>query len=128
MTFITLFGHYCCNRIPFEITSGPEEFQRKSSELLQGLRGVHVIMDDVLLHGSIEEHDAHLEVVLNRIRDSGLKLNKDKCKLWKTQLTYFGHTVGAQGIKLQPVKVKAIQELPSPTSVTDLPSAIGMIN
>ena len=128
-TFITPFGRYCCNRVPFGITSGPEEFQRKSTELLQGLEGVHVIMDDILVHGkTIEEHDARLAAVVQRIQRSGLKLNKDKCQIRKTELVYFGHSVGRDGVKPQAEKVKAIQQLPPPTSVTELRTALGMIN
>ena len=87
MTFITPLRRYCCNHIPFGITPGTEEFQRKSSELLQGLKGVHVKMDDVLVHGStLEEYDARLEAVLNRIWDSGLKLIRTSASSGKHSL------------------------------------------
>ena len=57
-TFITPFGRYCFNRVPFGITSAPEIFQKKMCQLLEGLDGTHVIMDDVLIHGKTEEeHD-----------------------------------------------------------------------
>ena len=128
-TFITPFGRYCCLRMPFGITSGPEEFQRRSSELLEGLPGVHVIMDDILVHGkTLEEHDSRLEAALERVRKSGMKLNRKKCQIRKKQLTYFGHSIGKDGIKPMPDKVKAIQELPPPKSVTELRTALGMIN
>ena len=48
-TFITPFGRYCFQRVPFGITSAPEIFQRKMAELLQGIGGVVVIMDDILI-------------------------------------------------------------------------------
>ena len=128
-TFITPFGRYCCNRLPFGITSGPEEFQRKASELLEGLEGAHVIMDDILIHGkTLAEHDARLDAVLKRVEASGLKLNREKCQIRKPELTYFGHTVGSSGIKPQPDKIRAIEELPTPKCVTELRSALGMIN
>ena len=79
-TFITPFGRYCFKRLPFGITSAPEIFQRKMTELLGDLPGTEVIMDDILVHGSnMESYDEHLNAVLDRIRKSGLKLNKDKC-------------------------------------------------
>ena len=74
-TFITLFGQYCCTRIPFRITSSPEEFQRKTTELLHGLPGAHVIMDDILIHGkTLEEHDFRLEVVLSLVKEQFSKI------------------------------------------------------
>ena len=57
-TFITPFGRYCFNRLPFGITSAPEIFQFKMNELLKGLEGVVVYMDDILVYGSyMKEHD-----------------------------------------------------------------------
>ena len=50
-TFITPFGRFCFNCLPFGITSAPEYFQKKMSQLLEGLEGVVCIMDDVLIYG-----------------------------------------------------------------------------
>ena len=67
--------------MPFGISSAPEIFQRKLSTLLEGLDGVKVIMDDILVHGrNREEHDARHNAVLRIINDSGLKLNPKKCE------------------------------------------------
>lgn len=128
-TFITPFGRYCFNRVPFGITSAPEIFQRKMTQLLEGLQGTHVIMDDILIHGkSEEEHDARLEAALKVIAESGLKLNKEKCVFKKPQLTYFGHIISHNGIQPQQEKVRAISELPIPTNVSELRRAVGMFN
>ena len=48
-TFNTPFGRYRWKRMPFGIRSAPEVFQRKMHELIEGLRGVEVIADDLLL-------------------------------------------------------------------------------
>ena len=50
-TFITPFGRYCFHRLPFGITSAPEHFQRRMSDILSGLDGVVCMMDDVFIHG-----------------------------------------------------------------------------
>ena len=79
-TVITPFGRYACCRLQFGISSAPEIFQRKMSTLLEGLDGIEVIMDDILVHGrNREEHAARLNAVLRIINDSGLKLNRKKC-------------------------------------------------
>ena len=57
-TFITPFGRFCFNRLPFGITLAPEYFQKRMSEILSGLEGVVCMVDDVLVHGRTqEEHD-----------------------------------------------------------------------
>ena len=66
-TFITPFGRYCFNKLPFGISCAPELFQRRMNNILSGLEGVVVVclMDDILIFGKDEaEHDARLQQVL----------------------------------------------------------------
>ena len=51
-TFVTPFGRYCFNRLPFGISSAPEIFQRTMSEILKDVEGVICQMDDILVHGA----------------------------------------------------------------------------
>ena len=44
-------GCYCYNRMPFGDVSGPEEYQRRQHEFLEGLRGVTNIADDICVYG-----------------------------------------------------------------------------
>ena len=68
ISFITPFGRYCFCRLPFGITSAPEHFQRRMSDLLSGLDGVVCMIDDILVHGrTAEEHDDRLTNVLQRL-------------------------------------------------------------
>ena len=56
--FITLFGRFCFNRLPFGITSAPEHFQKRMSEILAGIEGVVCMVDDILVSGGTQEqHD-----------------------------------------------------------------------
>ena len=87
-TFNTLFGRYFWKRMPFGIKSGPEVWQRKAHEFIEGLDGVEVVMDDFLVVGcgdSVEEamksHDRNLFALLDRARERNLKLNPEKIKL-----------------------------------------------
>ena len=54
-TFITPFGRYCYRFVPFGITSAPEIFQRRMSEVLSGIDGAETIMDDILVYGHTVE-------------------------------------------------------------------------
>ena len=126
-TFITPFGRYAFRRLPFGISSAPEIFQRKMSSLLEGLSGVEVIMDDILVHGrDLEEHDACLTAVIRRIDASGLKLNPSKCILRQSELRYFGHIITENGVKPDPARVKALVELSPPNNISELRTVLGM--
>lgn len=66
--------------------------------------------------------------MLQTIKDSGLKLNRDKCHFRKTEIQYFGHIIGQDGIKPDSSKVKAITEMASPTNVNELRQVLGLVN
>ena len=61
------------------------------NELLEGLEGVVVYMDDILVYGSdIKEHDARLSKVLHVLKENGLKLNDSKCHYRQSELKFLG--------------------------------------
>ena len=60
-TFITPFGRYCFTRVPMGISLGPEVFQIKMKQLLEGLPGCEVIMDDAIVYG--KDQKAHDETI-----------------------------------------------------------------
>ena len=128
-TFITPFRRFCFKRLPFGITCAPEIFQFLMTDLLKNEEGCEAIMDDIIVFGkSVEEHDENLQKTFQAIKESGLKLNKEKCEIKKDKLTYFGHVLSAEGLSPDPEKVKAITELQAPTNVPELRRVIGMIN
>ena len=126
-TFITPMGRYCFNKLPFGISSAPEHFQRRMSELLTGLQGVLCQMDDILIFGKDQsEHDQRLEAVLRRIEDAGATLNPQKCEFSKDKLTFLGHVIDAEGIRADPEKTEALRKMSPPTSVPKLRRFLGL--
>ncbi|XP_062610719.1 uncharacterized protein K02A2.6-like [Saccostrea cucullata] len=110
-TFWTPFGRYRWLRLPFGISSAPEEFQRRQHEVLEGLSGAECVMDDIIVYGrgqtmesAIRDNDRNLTAVLQRAREVGLKLNKDKFKLRQTEVKYMGSILTAVGIRPDPDK------------------------
>jgi len=102
-TFITPYGRYCFNRLPFGISSAPELFQRRMSTALEGLEGVVCLMDDILIHGkSKEEHDKRLLTTLERLQRHGITLNKEKCSFATTSVKFLGHIIGTEGVRPDP--------------------------
>ena len=97
--FITSFGRYQFNKLPFGISSAPEHFQKRMSAILSGLEGFVCQMDDVLVFGKDQkEHDTWLTAVLKRIEASGATLNPQKCEFSRKTLKFLGHLVDAEGV------------------------------
>uniref|UniRef100_A0A3P9J671 ribonuclease H n=1 Tax=Oryzias latipes TaxID=8090 RepID=A0A3P9J671_ORYLA len=127
-TFNTPFGRYRFKRLPFGISSAPEVFQRCIARHLEGLEGVVNVIDDILVWGeNIEQHDGRLRQLLDRIRKINLKLNKSKCKIRMTEITYIGHVLSEQGLKPDPEKVQAIQNMPAPEDKAALQRFTGLL-
>lgn len=126
-TFITPVGRYCFKRLPFGVSCASEIFQRIMSDLLEGT-GAIVWQDDILIFGKTEEeHDEMLAKVMTRIEESGLKLNKVKCKFRKPRLRYVGHKFDKDGVSADEEKIQAIMELDAPKNVPELRRVLGMI-
>ena len=74
-TFITPMGRYCFNKLPFGISSAPEHFQCRMSEILTDLPGVVCQMDDILVFGKTQdERDKHLKADLKQIEEANVTL------------------------------------------------------
>ena len=128
-TFLTPYGRYCFNKMPFGICSAPEHFQRQMEKILRGLQGVLCHMDDVMIFGHTkEEHDSRLEIALRRIEAAGVTLNPNKCQFGKTEIKFLGHLISEKGIQPDPDKTAAIAKMPRPTCVQELRRFLGMVN
>ncbi len=128
-TFMSPFGRYYFNRLPFGISSASEIFQREMMEILRNLEGVVCYQDDILVFGTDQcEHDARLSAVMSRLAEANVKLNRDKCVFRRKELTYLGHHISSQGNRPSEDKVRAISELKPPTNVTELRRVMGMVN
>ena len=84
-TFSTPFGRYKWLRLPFGVCVASEEFQKRLIDKLEGLNGVYVIADDILvvgkgddLNSAIKDHDKNVINLFERLKNSGIKINKTK--------------------------------------------------
>lgn len=127
-TFITPFGRYFFNRLPFGISSAPEHFQKRMSAVLEGAEGVVCLMDDVLVYGrSTQEHDSRLRIVLSKLQAANVTLN-DKCEFSKTSIKFLGHTIDENGIHPDLEKIQGIRNMEEPENVSEVRSFLGMTN
>lgn len=123
--FITPWGLFRFQRVPFGLASVPAAFQRMMQRILEGIPGVVVYLDDILVHGkTIKEHDERLEMTLKRIRESGMTLN-EKCIIRAPEIDFVGYSIGPNGIRPTVDNLRAIEALPEPTTITQIKSVLG---
>ena len=127
--FNTPFGRYKFLRMPLGIASSPEVFQKQMIEVFEGIDGVEIIYDDVLVTGrTIKEHDHNLHQVLQRVRKRNIKFNKEKLKICIPEVKYIGDIISAEGLKPDNSKIKAVCEFPTPSGKQDVMRLLGMVN
>ena len=88
-----------------------------------------VYLDDILIFSkNAAEHEQHLKQVLQILRSNKLYAKKSKCSFYQNSVAFLGHVVTADGIKVDPAKIKAIVEWPDPKDASQLRSFLGLGN
>ena len=85
----------------FGLNSALEVFQSAVEQLLSGIPGCKNVADDILVYGCTkDEHDRNLRLVLNRLKEHGATLNKDKCTFGQQSMKFYGHIFSARKFKM----------------------------
>ena len=128
LTFNTPWGRYRFTRLPFGIAPAPDIYQREMDRLFAGIP-VEIIVDDFLIHGDDQRGiDQKLRRVLDKSREVRLKFNPKKVKLRVPEISYVGHLLSSEGLKPDPEKTRAINEMPAPTDKEGVLRLLGTIN
>lgn len=118
LTVNTHRGLFRVTRLPFGVSTAVAIFQRYMEELLVGLPGVHVYLDDIIVGGrDAKEHNERLRSVLKRIKDDNIRLNQDKCTFGTSEVTFLGYRIDATGIHPTEEKVEALKNAPQPENI-----------
>ena len=121
-------GLFRYTRLLFGISVAPGIFQRVMDNILQGIPGVMVYLDDILITGpTVSEHLQSLETVLDRLAKAGLHVKKNKCIFMSSSVIYLGHKIDSEGLHPLPDKVRAIVEAPCPSNPKQLKAYLGLI-
>ena len=126
--FSTPFGLYEFERMPQGLKSSPAQMQRVVEKCLGdcSLGEAVAYIDDIVIHAPTREECIQRTIkVLTRVRDSGLKLEKEKCHFLYTTISHLGHEVSGEGIRPCPSKVNEVIDWPRPSNVQQLRQWLG---
>ena len=88
---------------------------------------VVVFIDDILVYSKdAQEHEQHLRIVLETLKEKKLYAKLIKCVFWLKEVSFLGHIVSAEGIRVDHAKIEAVVNWKSPQSVTELRSFLGL--
>ena len=87
-----------------------------------------VFIDDILVYSrSRGEHEFHLNVVLQTLRDKQLYAKLNKCELWLDRVSFLGHVVSKDGISVDPGKVDVVANWKRPITVIEIRSFLRLV-
>ena len=126
--FVTPFGKYEFNTVPFGLAQAPAYFQQLISMVLQDCRDfMMAYLDDIIIFSRTpEEHLIHIEIIFQKLKVAGLKLKESKCDFFKSEIHYLGHLISDKGIQPLPEKLDTIQNMPHPQTPKEIKQFLGL--
>ena len=107
--------------MPFRLTNAPVDFMDLMNSIFHEYLDHFVIMfiDDILIYSkSQEEHEEHLRIVLQILRERKLYAKLKKCEFWLYQVVFLGHVISKDGITMDPSMIEAVVDWDRPTNVS----------
>ena len=127
--FRTRYGHYEFLVMPFRLTNAPTTFMDLMNRVFRPYvdQFVVVFIDDILVYSKdAQEHEQHLKLVLQTLREKKLYAKLSKCEFWLKEVSFLGHIVSAEGIKVDPTKIEAVVNWKPPRNVIEVRSFLGL--
>ena len=115
--------------MPFGLTNAPATFMHLMQQMFRKYLDEFVIvfLDDVLIYSkSKEAHEKHVRTVLETLRDNQLYAKRSKCDFFKEEISFLGHVINKDGIKMEQSKVDAVKQWPQPQNVHEVRSFLGL--
>ena len=129
--FRTRYGSYEYLVMPFGMSNAPATFQTFMNDIFADMadKFVVVYLDDILIFSkNPRDHEKHVKLVLQRLRDHNLHARLDKTTFHTTSIEYLGFIVTPDGLSMDPEKTKVIREWPIPQTMRDVQSFLGFAN
>ena len=128
-SFICQRGLYRYRMMPFGLCNAGATFQRLMDIVLAVLHMdvCLVYLDDIVVFSKTPaEHLERLNAVFQRLRSAGLKIKPEKCAFFRKSIVFLNHVLSADGISTDPEKIRAVVTWPTPTSVSEVRSFVGL--
>jgi hypothetical protein len=123
------YDHYEFTIVPFGLSNAPVVFMCLMNGIFREFlyKFVIVFLDDIIIYSKYEkEHEQHLRVVLQVLREHELYEKLSKCSFYQRQIHYLGHIISEEGITMDSEKIKSIEGWPTPRNVTKVRSFMGL--
>ncbi|WVZ75698.1 LOW QUALITY PROTEIN: hypothetical protein U9M48_023733 [Paspalum notatum var. saurae] len=127
--FITRFGLYEYTVMSFGLTNASAYFMNLMNKVFMEYldKFVVVFIDDILIYSKTEEeHEEHLRLVLQKLRDHKLYAKLSKCEFWLDQVPFLGHIVSKGGIMVDPSKISSVMDWKVPEVVREVRGFLGL--
>ncbi|GJR21139.1 putative reverse transcriptase domain-containing protein [Tanacetum coccineum] len=127
--FRTRYGNFEFTVMPFGLTNAPAIFMDLMNHVCKPYLDKFVIMfiDDILIYSkSEEEHEIHLQTILDLLKKEKLYAKFSKCEFWLQEVQFLGHVVNRDGILMDPSKVESVKNWKTPESPTEIRSFLGL--
>ena len=127
--FRTRYGHYEFLVMPFGLTNAPAAFMDLMNRVFRPYvdQFIVVFIDDILVYSKdAKEHEQHLRIGLETLREKKLYSKLSKCHFWLKEVSFLGHIVSVEGIRVDPAKIEAVVNWKSPQNVTEVRSFLGL--
>ena len=88
---------------------------------------VLVFIDDIMVYSNYaQEYEQHLRIVMETLREKNLYAKVRKCEFWLKEVSFLGHIVSVEGIRVDPIKIKVVVNWKPPRNVTEVRSFLGL--
>ena len=127
--FSCRYGHFEMLVLGFGLCNAPATFMALMNDVFRDLLDVCVVvfLDDICVYSRTpEEHEKHLRLVLERLREHKLYAKASKCEFFKEEVEFLGFTVGRHGVKVTESKTAAVREWPTPRTVKEVRQFLGL--
>ncbi|XP_071933783.1 uncharacterized protein [Coffea arabica] len=128
-TFNSRYGHFEFAVMPFSLTNAPAAFMDLMHRVFKPYLDQFIVafIDDILVYSKTrEDHERHLRIVLQTLREYQLYAKFSKCEFWLEQISFLGHIVTKDGISVDLVKIEAVSEWKRPETPTEVHSFLGL--
>ena len=98
-------------------------FQMRMDNITERLEGIISIHDDICIFGKTQqEHNENLLQLMKTAQKNGIVFISSKCTISQPRISFYGAIFSAKGMKPDPKKVQALQDLPTPHTQKELQS------